>query len=710
LNKLKIFIKHAGLVQLSWLNPFLLALFPALVIIGLQPIKFDRLIFEQIYVSLNERWFEDLDNDGKKERFDYTSNSLGKFAMYYYNGDGEMKNQINFPLNKPTPRYKIKPFSIDFTNDGCRELIIFTQKKDSLFLNVFNYAEEQNELENLFVTRIGFNNDSLDYSLNWLGHFDVNHDRIPEFYFSVSGGFALYPRKIFRFDFKQKEIISTINTGAGLLNGTLFIKDDSLAVLAAGRAYGNTRKDYPYPFHDTTTWILGFDHDLNLKFKPRNYGSNPGNLTSIVQAGEFIYYLNGANNASNEKHKLLKTNWHGQIVDSIVFSEKINSVLYPITIDGRPQLFFTNHTQDEYFFIDTEAFKLFKHKKFDIPQRRLFITQEDLLFDGKTDYFFYDGLSQELECYNTELKKPISIAKGIIIEYLTTTYYEKSGYGEILVCMRDNSTLVRYRANPYRHLKYPLWVGIYLLSALFVSLILFLQNRRILKQQKMEQELADLQLQNLRNQLDPHFTFNVLNSVGNAIYKQDKEAAYDLFQRFTRMIRSSLMSSDKVFSSLKDELQFTQDYLEFQQIRFKGRFNYCIEVEQDINTKNLIIPKMLIQGFAENAVKHAFHGVDFCGKINISISKLNETCIGSAKTNDKSKTIKTLKIIIEDNGIGIDHSRELAATSGTQKGLTILQEQVKQINRIYKTSIQLSIQKQNIFDTKHPGTRIEIIM
>ena len=100
---------------------------------------------------------------------------------------------------------------------------------------------------------------------------------------------------------------------------------------------------------------------------------------------------------------------------------------------------------------------------------------------------------------------------------------------------------------------------------------------------------------------------------------------------------------------------------------------------------------MLIQGFAENAVKHAFYEVDYTGNIAINIEK----------ENDK------LLVVIEDNGIGINQSKKLKATSGTQKGEQILEQQVNQINKLYQTNYTISIEDKR--DYMQPGTRVTII-
>jgi LytS/YehU family sensor histidine kinase len=214
----------------------------------------------------------------------------------------------------------------------------------------------------------------------------------------------------------------------------------------------------------------------------------------------------------------------------------------------------------------------------------------------------------------------------------------------------------------------------------------------MIEKYELQHKIQDLQLQNILNQLDPHFTFNVLNTLGNYIYKQDKEKAYDLFQRFTRIIRSSLLVSDKVFRTLNEEIKFTEDYLEFQKIRFKERFNYTFDIDKNIDLQNIQFPKMLIQVFAENAVKHAFYGLDYTGQVSIKIIK------------ESNK----LMVIIEDDGIGISQSKKLKVTSGTQKGEQILEEQVRQINKLYQTEYTVLIEDKINLGDPQTGTRITI--
>ena len=77
-----------------------------------------------------------------------------------------------------------------------------------------------------------------------------------------------------------------------------------------------------------------------------------------------------------------------------------------------------------------------------------------------------------------------------------------------------------------------------------------------------------MQLKTIKNQLDPHFTLNTLNTIGILIKKDETEKAALLFDRFSKMTRQILMSGNKIKVSLKEELAFIENYLEIQKFRF----------------------------------------------------------------------------------------------------------------------------------------------
>jgi len=694
LNIIRNFIKLSGINQVSWLNPLLLAIFPAVIIIWLQPIRFSPLIFELSQVNPDYViFYEDLENDGKSERITFGNEvKEGHAHIMYYNDKDQLVGQYNSKYPKDIARGILKPYAIDVNKDGVKDLVFATMHQDSIFLEAFDYKAETGILNARFITTVGSNDTQhLDHYFNWVGHYDANNDSINELYFSVAAGFAIYPRRIFRYDFANDSLIASINTGAGDLYGKILEYNNSMQLICGSIANWNISDEYPYPYHDSTTWIFAFNKNLELVFPPKHYGTHPGGSKYPVYKDGFIYFLVGSNGAKPE-NKLLKMNWLGQVVDSIVFDFYVSKHFTPLKLKNKDYLLIQNLENGDFLQFDSKNFKVKKNNHFNFPSQSRILYNMDLNRDGKYELLVFNNLTNMLNIYDHKLRKQNELNTEAIVMLATSYYYDEKGYGQLVVNTENKALTFRYHENPFFNWQYPLYLGIYIVSLLFVSLILYFQNRRMQKQQQLEQQLADLQLQNLRNQLDPHFTFNVLNTIGSYIYKQDKEKAYDLFQRFTRIIRSSLLVSDKIFWSLKEEIQFTQDYLEFQKLRFKERFEYAININKNIEQDKVQFPKMLVQGFTENAVKHAFFGLDYMGLITIDVTKDEDT----------------VTVIIEDDGIGINKSKELKKTSGTQKGLDILKEQVKQINRIYETSYYIFIQDKSQSLPEKNGTIVLI--
>ena len=161
---------------------------------------------------------------------------------------------------------------------------------------------------------------------------------------------------------------------------------------------------------------------------------------------------------------------------------------------------------------------------------------------------------------------------------------------------------------------------------------------------------------------------------------------------FSRLIRSSLMDAGKTHRSLQEELDFVKAYLEVERGRMEYPFDYQIDVHKDIDPR-MEIPKMLIQTFAENSVKHGLRPLNRKGELIIQIRR-------------ESESRETL-ISIEDNGIG----RKKAGSSGTGgsgKGLDIISQLIRLHNELTKKNILYTIDDKMNKPDPHSGTSVEI--
>ena len=237
-----------------------------------------------------------------------------------------------------------------------------------------------------------------------------------------------------------------------------------------------------------------------------------------------------------------------------------------------------------------------------------------------------------------------------------------------------------------------LFVGIVILVVIIIGTSHFLSRRtRLVKEHFMEERrFAELQFKTLRNQLAPHFVFNALNAIGSSIYQNEKEKSYDFLQRFASLIRATLVHADKSYRTLNEELEFVRNYLDLEQFRFENKFEYSIQIQKEIDP-DILVPKMIIQTFAENAVKHGLIQKSGKGLLSILL-KTEPDC---------------MEIIVEDNGIGRIESMKYNSNS-TGRGMEIINEFITLFNRFNEKKIHFDVF--DIYDDsgKIAGTRVII--
>jgi sensor histidine kinase YesM len=250
--------------------------------------------------------------------------------------------------------------------------------------------------------------------------------------------------------------------------------------------------------------------------------------------------------------------------------------------------------------------------------------------------------------------------------------------------------LFRYGINPawpYFYLYYP---GIYLSILVFALIVKNIQKSQSKKKYEIEKKISELQLALIRNQLDPHFTFNVINSIIYSVeYSENKQVGEQLRQ-FASLYRNMLLSASSTRRSIAEELDFCSNYLLLQKMRFKESFNYNICVSEDID-RNYLIPKFLIQIHAENAIKHGLSSIEKEGKLDIDLRKENSV----------------LLIEITDNGIGRVKSAGLDKLS-TGKGLETMDELYSIYNKYYNEKVSSQITDLHNQEGKPIGTKVSI--
>ena len=233
--------------------------------------------------------------------------------------------------------------------------------------------------------------------------------------------------------------------------------------------------------------------------------------------------------------------------------------------------------------------------------------------------------------------------------------------------------------------------------ALAVVLLLFrgskLKSRR--RMSEMNRKIAELTQANLRQQMNPHFIFNTLNSIQYYMYQHDKLATNNYLTKFTNLMRKVLENSQHTSITLNDELDALNLYLQLESIRFKDKFDYTITVDEDIDTLLYKIPTMLIQPYVENSICHGLTPGEGKGLLKIDIN-----------LNDEH-----ISCVIEDNGIGREAAQKRKSLQGEKHsslGTQIVSSRLDLVNALYGTSLKTIYTDLKDSNGDPRGTRVEI--
>jgi tetratricopeptide (TPR) repeat protein/two-component sensor histidine kinase len=172
-----------------------------------------------------------------------------------------------------------------------------------------------------------------------------------------------------------------------------------------------------------------------------------------------------------------------------------------------------------------------------------------------------------------------------------------------------------------------------LLAALAIAF--FLRQQQL----KHKKNILETEQRLNRARMNPHFFFNALTTLQKfALRDNDGQAMASNLSKFSNIMRETLESTYKEYVTIEQEIDFLNEYLEVQKIRFPQTFSYEVLADKDLEIDELQIPAMIIQPFVENSIEHGFVGVDYAGKISVHFTKDN----------------KELQIQIADNGKGLN--------------------------------------------------------
>ncbi|MBF0596068.1 sensor histidine kinase [Faecalibacter rhinopitheci] len=204
------------------------------------------------------------------------------------------------------------------------------------------------------------------------------------------------------------------------------------------------------------------------------------------------------------------------------------------------------------------------------------------------------------------------------------------------------------------------------------------ENKRI----SLEKKMSEVRLMALQGQMNPHFIFNILNSIQFYIIDNDIDNALDCLNQFAKLIRKMLDLSSENEITLMDEITFLKLYISIENKRFTNKVEFETKIDESINLHTVKIPPMLLQPIIENAFVHGYNPKQLNNKIVLKIEKGD----------------KFLLINIADNGNGIQNVRQ--NNLHVSKGLKIIRDRLMIFNGKEKDYLR--------FYPNNPGTRITL--
>jgi ligand-binding sensor domain-containing protein len=191
------------------------------------------------------------------------------------------------------------------------------------------------------------------------------------------------------------------------------------------------------------------------------------------------------------------------------------------------------------------------------------------------------------------------------------------------------------------------------------------------KLMEIQKLLAESQLMALRAQMNPHFVFNCLNSIQECIVTQKYAEATTYLNKFSKLFRIVLNNSGQNLVSIDAEKQVLQLYLELEYMRFENKFSFSIDIDEEMEADEILIPSMLLQPYVENALWHGLMHKQGSRDLHIAFERVNE---------------EVFRCTIDDNGIGRARSFELKQSQSKtrhhqSKGLSICKDRIDVLKR-----------------------------
>lgn len=220
--------------------------------------------------------------------------------------------------------------------------------------------------------------------------------------------------------------------------------------------------------------------------------------------------------------------------------------------------------------------------------------------------------------------------------------------------------------------------------------ILYLNLKK--RQVERSRELIFANIKALKNQMNPHFIFNALNSIQYYMATNQKREANIFLSKLSDLVRNVLDTTNQSTISVAEEVGRISDYLELEKMRLDHAFEFKIEFQEGLDQNQTQIPPMLLQPIAENAIWHGLQEIDYPGLLTLNFSMQDANLLVEITDNGQGMDIERWKM--DPNNFG----------QGNSIGLANILQRMKLMSKIKNKDFQISFK--NLETKPVKGTQI----
>jgi two-component sensor histidine kinase len=245
------------------------------------------------------------------------------------------------------------------------------------------------------------------------------------------------------------------------------------------------------------------------------------------------------------------------------------------------------------------------------------------------------------------------------------------------------------------------WWFIALVSLAAAAIVAMFVRLRFLRVFAKREKEHDTQVKFMKSEykalnalMNPHFIFNTLNNVQGLVNRNDKLAANEYLRVFADLVRQNMHNISKEMITLQKEVELVNNYLRIEKLRFKELLNYSVEVDDDIDLGEIMVPPLLLQPLVENSIKHGILPLESAlGIIRIRIYAENGI----------------LFIEVTDNGIGLSSTKKKQQRHESF-GLENIERRIEQLSIILNKKIEFHLGEEKNAAGEHEWTKAVISM